>query len=95
MQNDNNNNNETQLKLFLIIQNICNSFYVITLNKNGNLLMGGDFDGNMFLYNNFSLIKSYKYHKKFIITLKFSHSGKYLASGSADCNVGRIEFDGI
>ena len=54
--------------------------------------MGGDFDGNMFLYDNFDLIKSYKYHKKFIITLKFSSSGKYLASGSADCNIGRIEF---
>ncbi|CAD8209344.1 unnamed protein product [Paramecium octaurelia] len=95
MQNGNNNNNDTQIVLFKIIQNTHNSFYVITLNKKGNLLMGGDFDGNMFLYNNLSLIKSYKYHKKFIITLKFSSSGKYLASGSADCNIGRIEFDGI
>ncbi|CAD8114684.1 unnamed protein product [Paramecium primaurelia] len=95
MQNDNNKNNDTQLELFKIIQNTYNSFYVITLNKKGNLLMGGDFDGNMFLYNNLNLMKSYKYHKKFIITLKFSNSGKYLASGSADCNIGRIEFDGI
>ncbi|CAD8127376.1 unnamed protein product [Paramecium sonneborni] len=95
MQNANNNNNDTQLQLFKIIQNTFNSFYVITLNKNENLLMGGDFDGNMFLYKNLSLIKSYKYHQKFVITLKFSSTGKYLASGSADCNIGVIEYNGM
>lgn len=80
--------------MFREIQNELNSYYVINLNKEGNLLIAGDFDGNMFLYDNLRLIKTYKYHSKFIITLEFSISGKYLASGSADCNIGIIEFNG-